>query len=178
MAEAVDLKRPLVDLAAKVQAGKLTSVELVEASLARLKETEDYHTVLEINPRALERAEAIDKRIAAGETVGPLVGIPYIAKDNFLTSDTHTTAASHILEPFKAPYQAVAIERLEAAGAVMVAKANLDSFAHGSSTENSDFGPSKNPFDKNSVPGGSSGGSAAAVALGQACFALGTDTGG
>ncbi len=178
MAKAVDLKRPLADLAAEVQTGKLTSAELVEASLARLKETENYHTVLEISSTALQQAKVIDNRIAAGETIGPLAGIPYIAKDNFLTADTHTTAASHILEPFKAPYQAVAIERLEAAGAVMVAKANLDAFGHGASTENSDFGASKNPADPEYVPGGSSGGSAAAVALGQACFSIGTDTGG
>jgi aspartyl-tRNA(Asn)/glutamyl-tRNA(Gln) amidotransferase subunit A len=178
MAETIDLKRPISGLVSAVQAGKLTSVQLVEASLARLKATEDYHTVLELNPKALDRAAELDKRIKAGEKVGPLAGIPYIAKDNFLTADTHTTAASHILEPFKAPYQAVAIERLNDAGAIMVAKANLDAFAHGSSTENSDFGPTKNPFDPSRVPGGSSGGSAAAVALGQACFALGTDTGG
>jgi aspartyl-tRNA(Asn)/glutamyl-tRNA(Gln) amidotransferase subunit A len=178
MAKIVDLKRPIAELAAEVQVGKLTSVELVEASLARLRETEDYHTVLEISAKALDRAKTIDARVAAGETVGPLAGIPYIAKDNFLTSDTHTTAASHILEPFKAPYQAVAIERLEAAGAVMVAKANLDAFGHGASTENSDFGPSKNPANPDYVPGGSSGGSASAVALGQACFSIGTDTGG
>lgn len=178
MAEAVDLKRPITELAAEVQAGKLTSVELVEASLARLQATQDYHTVLEVSTTALQQAKAVDKRIAAGETIGPLAGIPYIAKDNFLTADTHTTAASHILESFKAPYQAVAIERLAEAGAIMVAKANLDAFGHGASTENSDFGASKNPADPEYVPGGSSGGSAAAVALGQACFSIGTDTGG
>jgi aspartyl-tRNA(Asn)/glutamyl-tRNA(Gln) amidotransferase subunit A len=178
MAKTIDLRAPIADLVADVQSGRLTSVELARASLARIKETEDYHTVLEVSEKALERAAAVDKRIAAGEKVGVLAGIPFIAKDNFLTADTHTTAASHMLEPFEAPYQAVAIERLENEGAIMVAKANLDAFAHGSSTENSDFGPSKNPIDPSYVPGGSSGGSAAAVALGQACFALGTDTGG
>ena len=102
----------------------------------------------------------------------------FIAKDNFLTYGAATTAASHIIQPFVAPYQSTAIERLEAEGAIVVAKANLDSFAHGSSTENSAFGPTLNPHDKTRVPGGSSGGSGAAVALELAPFALGTDTGG
>jgi aspartyl-tRNA(Asn)/glutamyl-tRNA(Gln) amidotransferase subunit A len=178
MANIVNLKRPIVELAAEVQSGKVSAVSLVEASLERLEETRDYHTYLELNEHALEQAAEIDKRIAVGETVGPLAGVPYLAKDNFLTTGTHTTAASHILEPFKAPYQAVAIERLEQAGAIMMGKANLDAFGHGASTENSDFGPSKNPVDPEYVPGGSSGGAAAAVALGQVSFALGTDTGG
>ncbi len=174
----VDLKRPIAELAAEVRSGKLTAVELVQASLDRIAATHEFHAVLETSPVALERAAEIDRLVAGGADMGPLAGIPFIAKDNFLTHNTHTTAASHILEPFQAPYQAVAIERLEAAGAIMVAKANLDAFAHGSSTENSDFGPTKNPANPDYVPGGSSGGSAAAVALGQACFAIGTDTGG
>ena len=173
----VDLKRPISDLAAEVTSGKLSATELVKAALARIDETLDYHAILEVSDTALADAEAVDKRVKAGEHL-PLAGIPFIAKDNFLTSDTHTTAASHILEPFKAPYEGQVITKLKAAGAIMVAKANLDAFAHGSSTENSDFGPTKNPIDETRVPGGSSGGSAAAVALGQACFATGTDTGG
>jgi aspartyl-tRNA(Asn)/glutamyl-tRNA(Gln) amidotransferase subunit A len=126
MANIVNLKRPIVELAAEVQSGKVSAVSLVEASLERLEETRDYHTYLELNEHALEQAAEIDKRIAVGETVGPLAGVPYLAKDNFLTTGTHTTAASHILEPFKAPYQAVAIERLEQAGAIMMGKATLD----------------------------------------------------
>lgn len=174
----IDLTRPLTELAAEVKVGKVSARELVQASLDRFAETVDYHTVLELNSAALEQADKIDARIAAGEDVGPLAGVPFAAKDNFLTFNTHTTAASHILEPFKAPYQAVAIERLEAAGAILVAKVNLDAFGHGGSTENSDFGPTKNPINPDYVPGGSSGGSATAVALGQVPFALGTDTGG
>ena len=174
----VNLKRPIAELATAVKAGTITSVELVQASLDRIKETQDYHAVLEVSDHALEHAARIDADVKAGKSLGNLAGIPFIAKDNFLTIGTHTTAASHMLEPFRAPYQGVAIERLEAAGAIMVAKANLDAFAHGSSTENSDFGPTKNPANAHYVPGGSSGGSAASVALGQACFALGTDTGG
>ncbi|HSX41608.1 MAG TPA: Asp-tRNA(Asn)/Glu-tRNA(Gln) amidotransferase subunit GatA [Candidatus Saccharimonadales bacterium] len=167
----IDLKRPIAELVADVQAGKLDPVDLVKASLEAIKANEDYHAILEVNERALDQAKKANKQ-------GKLAGIPFIAKDNFLTSGTHTTASSNILKPFQAPYQATVIEKLEAEGAIMVAKANLDAFAHGSSTENSDFGPTKNPHDKSRVPGGSSGGSAAAVALGLACFALGTDTGG
>lgn len=174
----VNLKRPITELVAEVSAGKLSCVELVTASRERIKATENYHALIEVSDVAFDRARSLDAQIAAGKKVGPLAGIPFIAKDNFLTRGTHTTAGSNILAPFKAPYQGVAIERLEAAGAIMVGKANLDAFAHGSSTENSDFGPTKNPVNPDYVPGGSSGGSAASVALGQACFAVGTDTGG
>lgn len=170
----IDLKRPIAELAAEVRDGKLKAADLVQASLEAIKKHDGYHAILEVSEVALERARQID----AGNNQGRLAGIPFIAKDNFLTAATHTTAASNILKPFKAPYRATAIEKLEAEGAIMVAKANLDAFAHGSSTENSDFGPTKNPHDKSRVPGGSSGGSAASVALGLACFALGTDTGG
>jgi aspartyl-tRNA(Asn)/glutamyl-tRNA(Gln) amidotransferase subunit A len=173
-----NLKRPLAELAQEVQGGKLTAESLVRESLAAIHQHDEYHAILEVSEAALERAQQLDARIAAGETIGHLAGIPFIAKDNFLTLGTHTTASSNILKPFKAPYQSTAVERLEAEGAIMVAKANLDAFAHGSSTENSDFGPTKNPHDSERVPGGSSGGSAAAVALGLASFALGTDTGG
>jgi aspartyl-tRNA(Asn)/glutamyl-tRNA(Gln) amidotransferase subunit A len=168
---------PISELVVGVKAGNISAHDLVSASLEKIESAKEYHAILETNPEALAQAIAIDKRIEAGEIL-PLAGIPFIAKDNFLTFNTHTTASSNILAPFRAPYQSVAVERLEAAGAIMVAKANLDAFAHGSSTENSDFGPTKNPHDITRVPGGSSGGSAAAVALGLASFALGTDTGG
>jgi aspartyl-tRNA(Asn)/glutamyl-tRNA(Gln) amidotransferase subunit A len=176
MAE-ISFTTPISGLVTAVQAGSISSHDLVEASLAKIEATSDYHAILEINPAALDQAAAIDARIKAGEDL-PLAGIPFIAKDNFLTFNTHTTASSNILKPFRAPYQSIAVERLEAAGAIMVAKANLDAFAHGSSTENSDFGATRNPHNPDHVPGGSSGGSAAAVALGLASFALGTDTGG
>lgn len=170
---------PLAVLAHKVQAGKVTSLELVEKSLEAIKSKDEYHAILcTVKERAYDRAKEIDKKVKKGEPVGRLAGIPFIAKDNFLTFGSATTAASHILEPFIAPYQSTAIERLEAEGAIMVAKANLDAFAHGSSTENSAFGATLNPHDKSRVPGGSSGGSGAAVALNLAPFALGTDTGG
>lgn len=173
----MNIKRPIVELVADLKTGKLTAVELVQECLDRIEATKDFHAILEINHNALEAAKKVD----AGEKKGRLAGIPFIAKDNFLTAHTETTASSNILKgnnPFRAPYQSTAVEKLEAEGAIMIAKANLDAFAHGSSTENSDFGVTKNPWDSTKVPGGSSGGSAAAVALGLASFALGTDTGG
>ncbi len=169
----IDIKRPIEELAADVQSGQLKASDLVQHCLDRIEAMQDFHAILEVNPAALKRAQEIDK-----SPKGRLAGVPFIAKDNFLTADTHTTAASNILKSFQAPYQSTAVEKLEAEGAIMIAKANLDAFAHGSSTENSDFGPTKNPWDDTKVPGGSSGGSAVAIALGLASFALGTDTGG
>jgi aspartyl-tRNA(Asn)/glutamyl-tRNA(Gln) amidotransferase subunit A len=167
------------DMAAGVQKAELRAVDLVKRSLEKIDKSKEYDALISINKEgALERAEAIDKRVAKGEKIGKLAGVPFIAKDNFLTLSGKTTAASNMLKPFEAPYQATAINKLEAEGAICVAKANLDAFAHGSSTENSDFFVTKNPHDKTRVPGGSSGGSAAAVALSMVPFALGTDTGG
>lgn len=157
--------------------GVSTVEEVVKQALDRAK-SDTNNAILEVvEKRALKRAKEVQKQLDAGEYL-PLGGVPFVAKDNFLTRGSKTTAASHMLESFEAPYQATAIEKLEAAGAILVAKANLDAFAHGSSTENSDFGPTTNPHDNTRVPGGSSGGSAAAVALHIAPFALGTDTGG
>lgn len=174
----MSLGRPIAELAAAVAAGEITAESLVSESLSQIKKLDSYHAVLEINESALVQAKAIDEGIKAGKSVGRLAGIPFIAKDNFLTLATHTTAASNILKPFEAPYQATIIEKLQAEGAIMVAKANMDAFGHGTSTENSDLGPTKNAWDESRVPGGSSGGPATAVALGLASFAVGTDTGG
>jgi aspartyl-tRNA(Asn)/glutamyl-tRNA(Gln) amidotransferase subunit A len=169
----------VADLGAKVQSGEMKAADLVEQSLTAITEKKEYDAIIvALETRARERAQAIDARLAKGETVGKLAGVPFIAKDNFLVFGAETTAASNILRGFDAPYQATAIEKLEAEGAICVAKANLDAFAHGSSTENSDFFVTKNPHDKARVPGGSSGGSATAVVLDIAPFALGTDTGG
>lgn len=151
----------------------------VEVALERAEAASEFHPILSApRERALKRADEIDSAIKAGKDIGPLAGVPFIAKDNMLAFGAPTTAAAKILENFDAPFQAEAIERLEAAGAVLIAKANLDAFAHGGSTENSAYGPTKNPHDPSRVPGGSSGGSAASVALDIVPFALGTDTGG
>jgi len=167
-------------IAEKVNSGEISAQSQVEKSLQRIAELNpEYQAIIStIKVRALERATEIDARIIAGENVGRLAGVPFIAKDNFLVYGSDTTAGSNILRGFNAVYQATAVDRLEAEGAICVAKANLDAFAHGSSTENSDFFVSKNPHDITRVPGGSSGGSAVAVALQMAPFALGTDTGG
>lgn len=171
--------QPIAEIASDVQAGKVKSVDLVQKSLKAIKDNEDYQAIIAtLDDNAIKRAKEIDEKVSKGEKVGRLCGVPFIAKDNFLVFGADTTAASNILKGFKAPYQSTAINKLEAEGAICVAKANLDAFAHGASTENSDFFTTKNPHDKTRVPGGSSGGSAAAVALELAPFALGTDTGG
>lgn len=147
----------------------------VEEAISKAREHESVNVLLSVTEeRALERADAVDR----GEITGLLAGVPFVAKDNFLTLGGTTTAASTMLENFEAPLQATAIEKLEAQGAICIGKANLDAFAHGGSTENSAFGPTKNAFDNERVAGGSSGGSAVAVALEIVPFALGTDTGG
>jgi aspartyl-tRNA(Asn)/glutamyl-tRNA(Gln) amidotransferase subunit A len=170
---------PIAEIAVKVRRQELKAVDLVEQALAAIEAKSEYDAIISTTAeRARERAAFIDLAVQNGENPGRLAGVPFIAKDNFLTLGGETTAASNILRGFEAPYQATAIERLEAEGAICVAKANLDAFAHGSSTENSDFMATKNPHDKTRVPGGSSGGSAAAVVLDMAPFALGTDTGG
>src|SRR3989344_8950650 len=169
----------IINIAKDVQAGKLKALENVKKSLKAIDDNQEYKAIIaKTEKRALERATEIDKRVANGETVGRLAGVPFIAKDNFLAFGADTTAASNILKGFKAPYQSTAIEKLELEGAICVAKANLDAFGHGASTEHSDFKTTKNPHDKSRVAGGSSGGSAAAVVLQMAPFALGTDTGG
>lgn len=166
-------------LAHDVQSGKIKATDLVARALAAIEDKSEFNAVIAtVEKRAKERAKEIDERVLKGQKVGRLAGVPFIAKDNFLTFGSETTAASNILKGFKAPYQATAIARLEAEGAILVAKANLDAFAHGSSTENSDFMTTKNPHDPSRVPGGSSGGSAAAVILDMVPFALGSDTGG
>jgi aspartyl-tRNA(Asn)/glutamyl-tRNA(Gln) amidotransferase subunit A len=167
------------DIAEEVRSGKTSAAELVNRSLKTIKENEDFNAIIATTEeRARERAKQIDESVKNGEKLGRLAGVPFIAKDNFLVFGSETTAASNMLKGFNAPYQATAINKLESEGAICVAKANLDAYAHGASTENSDFGTTKNPYDKVRVPGGSSGGSAAAVVLDMAPFAVGTDTGG
>ncbi len=171
--------KPVADIARSVNEGTVSAKGLVQKSLQKIAEGKEFEAIVQsLDAVAMERAKVIDDIVASGKNAGRLAGVPFIAKDNFLVFGGKTTASSNILKPFEAPYQSTAIERLEAEGAICVAKANLDAFAHGSSTENSDFMTTKNPHDKTRVPGGSSGGSAVAVALEMAPFALGTDTGG
>lgn len=158
---------------------KLSSVELTEQTLRRIEETEPrIHAFLTVcREEALAQAREADRRRAQGED-GPLLGVPVALKDVIVTRGIRTTAASRILEHYVPPYDATVVERLRAAGAVCLGKLNCDEFAMGSSTENSAFGPTRNPWDPSRVPGGSSGGSAAAVAAGQCFASLGSDTGG
>ena len=155
------------------------AVDLVRAALERAKECEDYHAFISMNEaHALERAREIDAKIEKGEPVGRLAGVPFALKDNYLSPEGETTAAAKMLEDFVSPITATAVKKLEDEGAIMIGRANLDAYAHGGSTENSYFGPTSNAYDKSRVAGGSSGGSAVAVALDIAPFALGSDTGG
>lgn len=167
-------------IVASVSTGGSSAVDVVSQHLARIEEREEeVHAFnLLLRNEALQSAERIDERIAAGEQVGPLAGVPIALKDNLCTRGIPTTCSSNILDGWCPPYDATVVSRLADAGAVFVGKTNLDEFAMGSSTENSAFGPTRNPLDTSRVPGGSSGGSAAAVAAGFSAMSLGSDTGG
>lgn len=163
----------------KTASKEISAVSLVQEALDKAHQYQDEYFVFDwIDDAAIEKARLIDEKIARGEQVGRLAGVPYALKDNFLSKDGESRASALILEGLKSPVTATAVKKLEAEGAIMIGRTNMDAFAHGSSTENSYYGPTKNSKDLQRVAGGSSGGSAVAVALGIVPFATGTDTGG
>ena len=174
------LDHSAVSLSEKIKAGEYTAVDAVEAVFARIEEKEEeYHCYITADREAaVRRAREVQRKIEAGELAGPLAGVPVAVKDNICTKGVLTSCASKMLYNFVPAYSATAVENLEKAGAVIVGKTNMDEFAMGSTTETSYYGVTKNPVDPAHVPGGSSGGSAAAVALGECFMALGSDTGG
>ena len=169
----------------KLQKGEVKSEEIISFYLEKIKEkNQALNAYLSVNPQALDQAREADREISgAGDKKllfekKPLLGLPLAVKDNFCTLDLPTTAASRILENWLAPYEATVVSRLKKAGAIILGKTNMDAWAHGSSTETSDFGATSNPYDTSRVPGGSSGGSAAAVAAAMAPAAIGSETAG
>ena len=169
-----------VELAQAIKAGETTAVEAMKAVLDRIDASEEsIHAYVTIDREAaLAKAEAVQKQIEAGELTGPLAGVPVAIKDNMCTEGVLTTCSSRILGNFIPTFTAEAVKNLEKAGAVMIGKTNMDEFAMGSTTETSAYGVTRNPWNTEHVPGGSSGGSAASVAAEECFFALGSDTGG
>ena len=170
-----------VALGKKIKAGEVTVMEAAEAAMAAIEAKEDsYHCYVTIRDKeeVLKRAQELQKQIDDGTLTGPLAGVPVAIKDNMCTEGLLTSCSSKILSNFVPPYTAEAVLNLEKAGALIIGKTNMDEFAMGSTTETSWYGPTKNPWNPENVPGGSSGGSAAAVAAGECSYALGSDTGG
>jgi len=178
--EATLVSRTAAELAGMIASGEVSAHEVAQVHLDRIASTDQaVHAFLHVDAAgALAAADAVDAARSRGEALGPLAGVPLGLKDVFTMQGVPTTCGSRILEGWRPPYDATVTRRLRAAGVVVLGKTNMDEFAMGSSTENSAYGPTGNPWDLARIPGGSSGGSAAAVAAGQAPIALGTDTGG
>lgn len=174
------IKLTAAETAAKIASGELTAVEVTEAHLARIEAVDEkVHAFLHVDREgALAQARAVDEKRARGEQLGPLAGVPLALKDIFTTEGIPTTVGSKILEGWIPPYDATLTRRLKDADVVILGKTNMDEFAMGSSTENSAYGPTGNPWDLTRIPGGSGGGSSAALAAHMAPLAIGTDTGG
>jgi len=170
----------IAEIQAKLRSRETTASEITQQYLTRIHERDTAINAFlcVAGERALEQAEAIDQKVARGEVLPPLAGVPVAIKDALLTKGVATTAGSRMLEGYVPPYNATTVERLEQAGAILVGKTNCDEFAMGSSTENSAYFPTRNPHDRERVPGGSSGGSAAAMADSMAVATIGSDTGG
>jgi aspartyl-tRNA(Asn)/glutamyl-tRNA(Gln) amidotransferase subunit A len=167
------------ELATQIKNGSVSAEDYVTKILDRIKKVENsIHSYISLNDRAVDEARRIDKMVKNGEKTGRLAGVPIAVKDNICTRGLRTTCASKMLEDYIPPYNATVIDKLQQEGAIILGKANLDEFAMGSTTEFSSFGPTRNPWDVNRVPGGSSGGSAASLAAAEATLALGSDTGG
>lgn len=169
-----------VSLGKKIQAGELSAVEATQEVLAQVERVEkDVHSYVSYDGEAaLKRAKEVQQLIDEKKLTHPLAGVPVAIKDNMCTKGVTTTCSSKILSNFVPPYSSTAVEKLEAAGAIMIGKTNMDEFAMGSTTETSAYGITRNPWNLDHVPGGSSGGSCAAVAANEAIYALGSDTGG
>ena len=174
------LRSGAADLAARIATGEVSAREVARAHLDRIDAVDDgVRAFLHVDAeRALAAADAVDARRAAGERLGPLAGVPLAVKDIFCMTGVPTTAGSRILEGWRPPYDSTVVRRVRDAGLVVLGKTNLDEFAMGSSTENSGYFTTHNPWDHDRIPGGSGGGSAAALASFEAPLALGTDTGG
>ncbi|MCD8383948.1 MAG: Asp-tRNA(Asn)/Glu-tRNA(Gln) amidotransferase subunit GatA [Clostridiales bacterium] len=174
------LELTALELGRAIKAGEVSVPEATQAALAAIeaKNRENNAFITVLNDRAMEEAEAVQKKISAGELTGPLAGVPLAIKDNICTKGVKTSCASKILGDFVPPYDATLTEKIHAMGGVVLGKLNMDEFAMGSTTETSFYGPTKNPWDLSRVPGGSSGGAAAAIAARECWYAIGSDTGG
>src|SRR6185312_1286052 len=172
------IKKTAAELAALIASGETSAVEVARAHLDRINAVDgSVKAFLHVDEdNVLAQARAVDAKRAAGERLGPLAGVPIAHKDVFTTKDMPTTAGSKILEGWRPPYDATVTRRLREAGLVILGKTNLDEFAMGSSTENSAYGTTHNPWDLGRIPGGSGGGSSAAVSAYEAPLAIGTDT--